>query len=66
MRNTKFIQLYHNGIALCGSDYARVIPCNLTTRQINNRLKLFKANIESLKNIKPSLKTGLIEYKIEY
>lgn len=59
-----FIRVKHNGVVLCGSDFAYPIK-GLGRIAINNRLKIFKQRIESLKGIKPHLNTGVIEFVFE-
>jgi hypothetical protein len=60
----KYIETYHNGKQLLGSDFTLVINNNLGAKAIKNRIEQMGKRIELLKNIKPFLKSGTIEIKV--
>ena len=61
----KYIQVYHNNIPLCGSDFAMVLKPGLSNRQISNRVDIMAKRMVSLSNIMPYLKTGVLTFKVE-
>lgn len=60
----KYIETWHNGKQLLGSDFTLVINNNLGATAIKNRIEQMEKRIELLKNIKPFLKVGTIEIKV--
>lgn len=60
----KYIETWHNGSQLLGSDYTIVINSNLGKKAVQNRINQLVKRIEQLKSIKPFLKIGTIEIKV--